>query len=48
MRKPTIEEICVYHWLNCLYKDYLLERKAGKQMPCNSCEKVNECKGCPR
>lgn len=47
MKCSQKEMACVFHWLNCLYGDFLAGRVAGEQMPCNSCKEVNECKSCP-
>lgn len=43
----TLEQKCVFHWLNCLYGDFLKERKAGEQFPCSSCPENKNCKSCP-
>lgn len=42
-----LENICVFHWLDCLYQDFLNKRVAGEQFPCNSCPKVSTCEECP-
>lgn len=46
-KEPTLEQKCVYHWLNCLYGDFLRNRKAGEQMPCSSCKELENCNSCP-
>ena len=46
-KESTLEEKCVYHWLNCLYADFLMKRKAGEQIPCNSCSELKNCNSCP-
>ena len=46
-KEPTLEQKCVYHWLNCLYGDFLRNRKAGEQMPCSSCPELENCNSCP-
>ena len=38
---------CVFHWLNCLYRDFLTREIAGGQMPCSSCPEVKNCDSCP-
>ncbi|MFW5670240.1 MAG: hypothetical protein ACOCM4_13575 [Acetivibrio ethanolgignens] len=38
---------CAGHWLKCLYDDFLHKRLAGEQMPCELCERKNECNTCP-
>lgn len=43
----TLEQKCVYHWLNCLYGDFLMKRQAGEQFPCDSCPENENCKSCP-
>ena len=30
-KEPTLEQKCVYHWLNCLYGDFLRNRKGGER-----------------
>lgn len=42
-----MEMSCVFHWLNCLYQDFLNKSIAGEQLPCNSCPDVKKCKSCP-
>ena len=46
-KKLELENICVFHWLDCLYQDFLNKRVAGGQIPCSSCKKVSECESCP-
>lgn len=41
-----IETICVFHWLTCLYRDFL-HKRVTEEMPCNSCPELERCKGCP-
>ena len=38
--------LCVFHWLDCLYQDYL-DEKIAEEMPCNSCPEVMNCKTSP-
>lgn len=55
--KPTIknadandnelEWCCTAHWMNCLYRDFLEQRTAGEQIPCQTCERHEDCKSCP-
>lgn len=42
-----IEMTCVFHWLDCLYQDFLDERIAGEQIPCSTCPKLKDCESCP-
>lgn len=46
-KKLELENICVFHWLDCLYQDFLNKRVAGGQIPCSSCKRVSECESCP-
>ena len=46
-KEPTLEQKCVYHWLNCLYGDFFRNRKADEQMPCSSCPELENCNSCP-
>lgn len=38
-----LEDICVFHWLNCLYQDYLDGAVVGTDNPCNSCPELGRC-----
>ena len=46
-QETKIENFCVFHWLNCLYKDFLNKTIAGEQFPCNSCPELKRCESCP-
>lgn len=41
--RAEIEEICVFHWLDCLYQDYLDGAVVGTDNPCNSCPELGRC-----
>lgn len=47
MEERKIEDICVFHWLNCLYQDFLNTAIAGEQFPCTSCPENKNCKSSP-
>lgn len=38
---------CTAHWLDCLYHDFLEQKTAGEQIPCQTCKKHEDCKSCP-
>ena len=45
-RTKDISFYCVFHWLDCLYQDFL-DEKIREEMPCNSCPEVMNCKTSP-
>lgn len=42
-KRAEIEDICVFHWLDCLYQDYLDGAVVGTDNPCNSCPELCRC-----
>lgn len=48
-KREHIPELdCVFHWLDCLYQDYLCGRRSRDEvMPCSVCPEVKNCVSCP-
>ena len=44
-RTKDISIMCVFHWLDCLYQDYL-DKKVTVETPCSSCPETKSCKAC--
>lgn len=46
-KEKKLEDVCLFHWLRCLYKDYLDKKTAGEKIPCETCPLVMECNSNP-
>lgn len=46
-KEKKTEDVCLFHWLRCLYKDYIEGKLAGENCPCETCPLVKECNTSP-